>query len=87
MYINELKPKKLNIKSTLTLFLQFSECHRQGKVLFEGEGCYNLLERGPCFEQSMWLVMTIQVVYMSENRKISLLLSGSISLCSLSLSL
>jgi len=36
------------------------ECHRQGKVLFEGEGCYNLLERGPCFEQSMWLVMTIQ---------------------------
>ena len=28
-----------------------SDCHREGKVLFEDGGCYNLLERGPCFEQ------------------------------------
>jgi len=35
-----------------------SECHRQGKVLFEDGECYNLLERGPCFENSMWLVMS-----------------------------
>ena len=25
--------------------------------MFEDGGCYNLLERGPCFEVSMWLVM------------------------------
>ena len=28
-----------------------ADCHREGKVLFEDGGCYNLLERGPCFEQ------------------------------------
>ena len=38
-----------------------SECHREGKILFEDGNCYNLLERGPCFEQSMWVVMTLQV--------------------------
>ena len=38
-----------------------SECHREGKILFEDGNCYNLLERGPCFEQSMWVVMALQV--------------------------
>merc|ERR1719510_123147 len=37
-----------------------SECHREGKILFEDGNCYNLLERGPCFEQSMWVVMALQ---------------------------
>jgi len=37
-----------------------SDCHREGKVLFENGECYNLLERGPCFEESMWLVMTVE---------------------------
>jgi len=37
-----------------------SECHREGKVLFEDGECYNLLERGPCFESAMWLVMSIE---------------------------
>eukprot|EP00092_Neocalanus_flemingeri_P008052 GFUD01008690.1.p1 GENE.GFUD01008690.1~~GFUD01008690.1.p1 ORF type:complete len:1006 (-),score=224.49 GFUD01008690.1:142-3159(-) len=36
------------------------ECHRQGKVLFEDGECYNLLERGPCFESAMWLVMSVE---------------------------
>jgi len=35
-------------------------CHREGKVLFEDGECYNLLERGPCFEQSKWLVMSLE---------------------------
>ena len=38
-----------------------SECHREGKILFEDGNCYNLLERGPCFQQSMWVVMALQV--------------------------
>jgi len=37
-----------------------AECHREGKVLFEDGECYNLLERGPCFENAMWLVMSVE---------------------------
>ena len=39
-----------------------AECHREGKILFEDGNCYNLLERGPCFQQSMWVVMALQVI-------------------------
>ena len=38
-----------------------AECHREGKVLFETDGqCYNLLERGPCYEAGNWLVMVLE---------------------------
>ena len=43
-----------------------SDCHREGKILFEDGNCYNLLERGPCFQQSMWVVMALQVKYTSK---------------------
>jgi len=36
------------------------KCHREGKVLFEDGECYNLLERGPCFEDAKWLVMSLE---------------------------
>jgi len=36
------------------------KCHREGKVLFEDGECYNLLERGPCFEDAKWLVMSME---------------------------
>jgi len=36
------------------------DCHREGKVLFEDGNCYNLLERGPCSEDSSRLVMVVQ---------------------------
>ena len=44
------------------------DCHREGKVLFENGECYNLLERGPCFEESMWLVMTVEVNILKINQ-------------------
>ena len=36
------------------------DCYKEGKILYEDGRCYNLLERGPCSEETMWLVMVVQ---------------------------
>ena len=52
------KRKKVKIKiGSARLYLLITECHTQGKVLFKDGGCYHLLERGPCHEAGLWLVM------------------------------